>query len=73
MELLTIDQVAKRLKVSHRSVQRTIARGELSTVRLSHKVIRLVDAEVEQWIKSRPRTRPEQPKQLRKDSHVQPN
>jgi excisionase family DNA binding protein len=73
MKLITINEVATRLKVSPRTIQRTIARGELKPVRISQKVVRLVDTEVDQWIESRPRTRSRQPKQLRKDSHVQPN
>jgi excisionase family DNA binding protein len=73
MKLMTINEVANRLKVSPRTVQRTIASGELKPVRISYKVVRLVDTEVEQWIESRPRTSSRQPKQLRKDSHVPSN
>lgn len=66
MELLTITEVAKRLKVSTRTVHRTIANGELMPIRLSESLVRLTDAEVSRWIQSRPVGRSEQPKQLRK-------
>jgi excisionase family DNA binding protein len=49
-QLLTLEQVAHRLSVSKRSVQRWVKDGRIETIRLSAGVIRIRDKSLERFI-----------------------
>lgn len=49
-ELLTIEDVAKRLQVSQRSVRRYLADGRMKAVRMSRKIIRVRAEDLETFI-----------------------
>jgi excisionase family DNA binding protein len=53
--LLTIPEVAKRLKVSRRTVYRYIKKGELKTIRISqtplYHVLRISEKDLKQFLK----------------------
>jgi excisionase family DNA binding protein len=55
-ELLTLDQVAERLQVSRKTVNREVARGHLR-VRYFGQSPRVTDRELEAYIASRPTRR----------------
>lgn len=49
-ELLTINEVADRLKVTHRTVRNWIDSGALATVRIGSKLIRIRTSDLEDFI-----------------------
>jgi excisionase family DNA binding protein len=55
LRLLTIPEVAKRLKVSRRTVYRYIKKGELKTIRISqtplYRVLRISEKDLNQFLK----------------------
>ena len=54
-QLLTFEQVASRLSVSKRSVQRWIREGRIETIRLSPGVVRVRDKALERFIDNQQR------------------
>lgn len=48
--LLTFEQVAVRLQVSHRSIERYVKQGLLSSIRLSARKRRISEADLEKFI-----------------------
>jgi excisionase family DNA binding protein len=55
--LLTLDQVAERLGVSRRTVERKIAAGEIPALRLggARSPLRIDEAELEAWLYAQPK------------------
>jgi len=51
-DILTIEEVAKVLKVSKRTVYRWIDTGELKTARIGRKTYRVFESELKRFIKS---------------------
>jgi len=49
-KLLTVADVAKRLSVSTRTIQRLVAGRRLPVIRLGPRLIRFDPARIEQWI-----------------------
>jgi excisionase family DNA binding protein len=51
--LLTAEQVAERLSISHSHTQRLMARGDLEVVRIGRRAVRVTESAVEEFIASR--------------------
>ena len=51
-DILTIEEVAKVLKVSKRTVYRWIDDGDLKTARIGRKTYRVFESELKRFIKS---------------------
>jgi excisionase family DNA binding protein len=49
-KLLTLDEVAERLRLSRRTVERMVAAEPLTAYRVSHRAVRVDEAELETWI-----------------------
>jgi excisionase family DNA binding protein len=49
-KLLTLDEVAQRLRLSRRTVERLIAADLLPALRISHRSVRVDPGELETWL-----------------------
>ena len=54
-QLLTLDQVARQLSVSKRTVQRWVSQGRLETINLSSGVVRVTEKAFERFIERQQR------------------
>jgi len=53
-QLLTLDEVAERLRLSRRTVERMVAAEVLPALRVAPRAVRVDSAELENWIYDSP-------------------
>jgi excisionase family DNA binding protein len=53
MTLLTVKEVADRLRISEPTCYRIIAAGELKSTRISDRILRVTEEALEEFIRSR--------------------
>ncbi|MCX6496064.1 MAG: helix-turn-helix domain-containing protein [Rhodoluna sp.] len=55
-QLLTLEQVARQLSVSKRTVQRLVSQGRIETIHLSSGLVRVSEKAFERFIEKQQRT-----------------